>query len=215
MNRIIPSIIAKNQKEFEKRIRKVKNDFSLLQLDVMDGKFVKNKSLNFNFKLPKTKCKYEAQLMINNPEAWIDEYWEKVGTIIFHFKSVKAYEIENLIKKIKSKKRKVGIAIKPSVKIKEIKSYLDKIDVVLVMTVNPGSYGGKFLPSTLKKVKELRKLKPKLNIEVDGGINNKTIFAAKSAGANIFVSGSYLQESKDIKFSKGVLKLLKGGKKNE
>ena len=198
--KIIPSIIAKSQNELEKRINKVKNHVQGLQLDVMDGKFMRNSSLNFEFKLPKTKCKYEAHLMIKKPKEWIETNSKKVNTIIFHIETCKDNkEIRNLIKLIKSKKRKVGIALNPRTKIERIKPFLNNLDMVLIMTVNPGFYGSKFLPSTLNKVKQLRKLKSKLNIEVDGGITPKTISQASEAGANQFISGSYIQKSKNVK----------------
>jgi len=113
---------------------------------------------------------------------------------------------DRIIRLIKSKKRKVGIALNPRTNISKIKPYLNKIDMVLVMTVKPGKYGSKFLPETLKKVEEIRKLKPKLNIEVDGGISDKTISSARKASASMFVVGSYLQKSGDVNKS---LKMLK------
>lgn len=193
---IIPSIIAKSQTELDRRISKVKNDFSLLQLDVMDGKFVKNKSFDFDFELPKG-LKYEAQLMVKDPASWIEEHGRKVDTIIFHVESVG--DIGEVIKLIRAKKKRVGIAIKPRTRVEMIKRYLKLVDMVLVMSVNPGSYGGRFLPSTLKKVVLLRNMEPDLNIEVDGGIRDVTISLANLSGANMFVVGSYLQKSKNIK----------------
>lgn len=198
---VIPSIIAKNQNELDERISKVES--SIYQLDFMDGKFVQKKSLMFEFNIPKSK-KYEAHLMILNPKLWIEKNWEKVDTIILHFESSK--NPEELIKLIKSKKRKVGIAINPKTSVKKIEPFLSKIDMVLVMTVNPGKYGAKFLSKMLIKIKELRKLKPKLNIEVDGGINDKNIHKAFKSGANSFVVGSYLQNSKNPKESLEKLK---------
>lgn len=187
---VIPSIIAKNQNELNDRISKI--DSPIYQLDIMDGKFVKNKSLMFDFQIPKDK-KYEAHLMILNPKKWIEKNYGKVDTIIFHFESAKNHK--ELISLIKSKKKKVGISINPWTPINKIEPFLNEINLVLVMTVNPGKYGSKFLSKTLGKIKELRKLKPKLNIEVDGGINNKTIHKTFKAGANSFVVGSYLQKS--------------------
>ncbi len=191
---VIPSIIAKSQKELDERISKI--DSNIYQLDFMDGKFVKNKSLMFEFKVPEGK-EYEAHLMISNPKDWITKNWEKVNTIIFHFESVR--NPEGIIQLIKSRKIKVGLAINPKTSVDKIKPFLDKISMVLVMTVNPGRYGSKFLSKSLEKVKELRRLKPGLNIEVDGGINDKTIIRASKVGANIFVVGSYLQKSEDVK----------------
>jgi len=191
---VIPSIIANSQKELERRIGLVNSN--VYQLDIMDGKFVKNKSLMFDFKLSKNK-KYEAHLMIKNPEKWIEKNWRKVDSIVFHFEAVK--NPDKLIGLIKGKRKKAGIAINPGTKISKIKIHLDEIDFILVMAVNPGKYGSKFMPKMLYKIKEIRKINPKMEIEVDGGINDKTILKAKKTGANRFIVGSYLQNSKNPK----------------
>ncbi len=193
---VIPSIIAKNQNELNDRISKV--DSKIYHLDVMDGKFVNNKSLMFDFKVPSWK-KYGAHLMVLNPKNWIEKNFNKIDTIIFHFETTK--NPEELIKLIKSKRKKVGIAINPSTPVKKIEPFLNEVNMILIMTVNPGKYGSKFLPKMLNKIKELRKLKSKLNIEVDGGIDDKTIQKAFKSGANSFVVGSYLQKSENPKKS--------------
>ena len=100
------------------------------------------------------------------------------------------------------------MVINPPTKVGVIAPYLDKLDEVLVMTVYPGAYGAEFLPETLDKVKELRKLKPDLNIEVDGGITEKTIQQALEAGANLFVSGSFIMKSEQPEQSFEELKKL-------
>lgn len=191
MNRlIIPSVIAKTQEELDRVFSKVQNIASLFQLDVMDGRFVPNHSLDFDFRLPRDKYEYEAQLMVENPEKWVENNGEKVDTIIAQIESVK--NPESFIKYVKNKQKRVGFAIKPETDVVQIQDYLESIDQVLVMTVHPGYYGGEFLPPTLDKVKRLRGLKPELDIEVDGGIQPQTIGKAKEAGANLFVCGSYL-----------------------
>ncbi len=205
-NPIIPAIIAKNQKELNKRISKVKKHVSRIQLDIMDKKFVKNSSLEFDFKLPKFKGKYEAHIMVKNPEEWINKNSGMINTIIFHLEAEK--NPGKIIKLLKSKRKKIGIGIKPETSLDKIKPFLSQIDMVLIMAVHPGRYGAKFLPSMLKKIEKLRKLSPKLNIEVDGGITDKTISKTFVAGANMFVSGSYLQKSKDIKSSINLFKSL-------
>ncbi len=201
---VIASIIANSQKELDERIKKVKF-VEKYQLDIMDGKFVKNESFQFDFKLP--KANYEAHLMTKQPELWINYLAKQVKTFYFHIETTK--QPLKLINLIKKHKRKVGIAISPRTKIEKIKPYLKKIDNVLVMSVYPGKYGAKFLPNTLKKVENIRKLVPKINIEVDGAINNKTIELAKNAGANLFISGSYLQKNKKLGYNK-LIKLIKG-----
>ncbi len=196
-NKIIPAIIAGSQKELNKRINKVKDHFSILQLDVMDGNFVPTHSIDFDFKLPETNCKYEAHLMVADPEAWIEKNSDSVDLILIHIESTD--DPKKAIDLAKSKGKKAGLVLNPETPIEKIKPYLNKIDEILIMTVDPGYYGSKFLPETLDKVKELRQLKPNMEIEVDGGIGLKTIKQAHDAGANLFVSGSYLQKSPDVK----------------
>ena len=104
---IIPSLIAKNQKELDKIFDKVKPHSKVFQLDIMDEKFVKNKSLMFNFKLPKGK-KYEAHLMVKNPKSWVSKNWKKADLIIFHIESLKSNsEVRDVIKLIKSKRKNI------------------------------------------------------------------------------------------------------------
>ncbi|MFH1376888.1 MAG: ribulose-phosphate 3-epimerase [Candidatus Woesearchaeota archaeon] len=201
---IIPAIIAKNQKELNVRIVKVYRYFKTIQLDVMDGIFVKNKSLIFNFRLPRNK-KYEAHLMVKNPISWIKKYDNNVQRIVVH---VESENVEKALNLIKSMKKQAGIAINPKTPLNKYLKFLKKINYVTILAVNPGKYGSKFIPSALKKIKEIKKINPKINIEVDGGLGDKNIKQAKKAGANLFISGSYLQNSKDIESSIKKLKSL-------
>jgi len=201
---IIPAVIANNQEELENKINKVANFVEIIQLDIMDGKFVSNKSMDFDFKLPKTKCKFEAHLMINEPQNWIENHFMKVDTILVHLES-----IDNpleIIKQVKEKRKNIGFVLNPETELKKILSYINKINQILIMTVNPGFYGSPFLPDMLEKIKKLRLLKPDLNIEVDGGITNRTIDIVNKAGANLFVSGSYIIKSSNVKGSINNLK---------
>ena len=188
MKEIIPSLIASNQKELDKVFSRVKyaNKF---QVDIMDGKFVKNKSFDFDFILPKGK-KYEAHLMVKNPELWITYCGKKFQTIYFHVESTK--QPTKIIKQIRDIKKKVGLAISPRTPVAKIKRYLKDIDNILIMTVYPGKYGAEFLPGMTKKIQEIRNINPKIKIEIDGGINDKTIQKVKDA--DLFISGSYLQK---------------------
>ena len=194
---IIPAVIAKTQKELDDIFSRIKDSARLLQLDIMDGKFVPNNSLDFNFRLPEKKYLYEAHLIIDNPENWVDENGERVDAVIAHFESVK--NPERIIESVKKKGKKIAFALNPETHIDLILNYLDDIDQVLIMTVNPGFYGSKFLPEMSDKIRRLRKLRPDLDIEVDGGIKPDTIEEVCEAGANMFVSGSYLVNSDDVK----------------
>jgi len=193
---IIPALIAKTQKELDDIFSKIKDSARLLQLDIMDNKFVPNTSLDFDFRLPQGKYHFEAHLMIENPEKWVDENWKKVDTIITHFETVK--NTGRIIESVKNKGKKMAFALNPETDVEQIKDYLNKIDQMLIMTVHPGFYGSKFLPETMDKIRILRKSKPELDIEVDGGINPETIEVANEAGANMFVSGSFLIKSENV-----------------
>lgn len=193
---IIPALITNSQKELDDMIGKVKKYVDRVQLDLMDGKFVPAISLMFDLKLKK-KVKYEAHLMIENSEEWIKKNIKKADIFLPHFETVK--NPNDIIIFVKKKNKKIGFAVNPKTPISAIAPYLDVLDMVLIMTVDPGFYGSKFIPGTLPKIKQLRLLKPNLDIEVDGGIAPGTIKLVKEAGANIFVSGSFIMKSDNPK----------------
>ncbi|HLC80722.1 MAG TPA: ribulose-phosphate 3-epimerase [Candidatus Nanoarchaeia archaeon] len=204
--KVVPSIIGASQKEIDEMITRVSPYVSLMQLDIMDGKFVKNKSFWFDFRLPKKiwnkKMKYEAHLMVKEPERWIKKHLQQVDTVVFPYESLheknKTKEKErilSLIKKINNKKKKAGIAINPKTKAEKIFPYLKDLDQVTILAVHPGGYGAKFLPKMLKKVREIRKRNKRIIIEVDGGINPQTVKLAAQSGANYFVSGSFVTKA--------------------
>ncbi|MCK4995353.1 MAG: ribulose-phosphate 3-epimerase [Thermoplasmatales archaeon] len=203
---IIPAIIAKSQEELDKALSKITDIVEIAQLDVMDNKFVPNTSLFFDFKVPKTSCLFEAHLMIDDPETWIENNWQKVGTILVHYESCK--DPKGIITNVKNKGKKVGFVLNPETSNQNLKDFIDDIDQVLIMTVNPGFYGSPFLPEMLEKITELRNMKPDLDIEVDGGVTDKTISLVDKAGANMFVSGSYIMKAKNVEDSINSLKEL-------
>lgn len=204
--KIVPAIIAKSQEELSERILKVKNYVDRVQLDVMDGKFVPNLSIDFDFDLPETNCHFEAHLMIENPMEWIEKNYMKVDTILAHFESCS--NPDEVIDLVKKKKKQVGFVLNPETSITKIRMYLDVIDQILIMTVNPGFYGSPFLPEMVGKISKLRKIAPDLDIEVDGGITPSTIGLVDKAGANLFVSGSYIVKSQNVKEAINNLKKL-------
>lgn len=201
---IIPAIIAKNQEELNNSLSKVIDHVELIQLDIMDDVFVPNTSLFFDFKLPDTNCIFEAHLMVQKPDEWINKNADKVKTILVHFES--SMNPKKIIKSAKQKNKKIGFVLNPETPIEKITPHLDNIDQILIMTVKPGFYGSPFLPEMMGKIIKLRRLKTDLDIEVDGGINNKTIDLVNKAGANMFVSGSYIVKSDDVKKSVETLK---------
>jgi ribulose-phosphate 3-epimerase len=202
--KIIPAIIAKSQNELEQKINKVKDYVEIIQLDFMDGNFVPNNSIDFDFKLPENNYISEAHLMIKNPISWIEKNYSKIGTILVHYES--CHNHSEIIKFIKSKDKRAGLVLNPETPIESINNFLDDLDQVLIMTVNPGFYGSPFLPEMVDKISELRSLKNNLDIEVDGGINDKTIGLVDKAGANLFVSGSFIVKATDVKQAISTLK---------
>lgn len=194
---VIPAIIAKNQTELELRIKKVQNFAEIIQLDFMDGVFVSNHSIDFDFKIPKIDCFFEAHLMLKNPLDWIVKNFSKVDMILTHYEALSNPQM--VIDFVRNEGKKIGFVLNPETSVDELFDYLDQLDQILIMTVNPGFYGSPFLPEIVNKISELREIAPKLDIEVDGGITDKTIDIVDEAVANMFVSGSYILKSKNIK----------------
>lgn len=183
-----------------KEFMKVENNW--IHFDVMDGKFVENKT--FAYEVVKEIGEYcdffkDVHLMTYNPDEFLKKY-KNAGAdqITFHYESVEKERIIPIINKIKELGMKVGISIKPHTSVEEIEDYLPLLDLVLVMSVEPGKGGQKFMESSLDKIKIL-KSKQKSNhylISVDGGINNETSKLVKEAGVDVAVVGTYL--TKDV-----------------
>jgi ribulose-phosphate 3-epimerase len=199
MIEIIPTILVKSFKEVKERIGKVENYVDWVQLDIMDGRFVDNATWNSpkDLKDFKTRVKLEAHLMIERPEEKIDNWLETVDRVIIHYEACN--NPKDLIEKVHSKEKQIGLAINPETSIDVVKPFLNDLDLVLIMTVNPGKGGQEFKDEVLSKIETLRRLWPNGNIEVDGGINNENIKKVVEAGANLICVGTYIFKSKDIK----------------
>ncbi len=199
---IIPAIIAHDQGELDERIQKIKGLSPIVQLDVMDGRFVQDSTFAFSFALPK-KIEFEAHLMVRDPFSWIKEHKGRVASVIVHAEALPFALLRDpllpLIKQLHESHTRLGLALNPETPVKRIRKYLEHVDIVLVMTVKPGAYGAAFLPEMLHKIEELRRLAPKVVIEVDGGIDPRTLKECRKAGATSFVVGSYLQQAPNIK----------------
>jgi ribulose-phosphate 3-epimerase len=193
-NLIVPAIIAKNQKQLNDLFKKIPKSTIRVMLDVMDGRFVPNNSLDFDFKLP-PKWIYEAHLMVSDPIEFVMKIAHKVDIIIVHYESIQKPSL--IIREIKKMRLKAYIALNPETTVEAIKPYINELDGILVMTVNPGKYGSQFIKETLEKVKKIREIAPEISIEVDGGMNLENAQKAALAGANIIASGSYIMKSDD------------------
>ncbi|MFH0805740.1 MAG: ribulose-phosphate 3-epimerase [Patescibacteria group bacterium] len=200
MIQIIPTIIAKDFQELQDKINKVELHAEWAQLDVMDGKFVNNTTWQnpVDLKNLETNLNLEAHLMVKNPEEVIDQWIESgVKRIIIHYESTK--KITEIIDKIKKAGLEVGLAINPETSLEVIGNFIEKIDLVLIMTVNPGFGGQDFLNESVDKIKQLRGEYKDVNIEVDGGINLKTASKVIQAGANFLAVGTAIFKSDNIK----------------
>lgn len=165
-----------------------------IHLDVMDGQFVP--PITFGAKMAEDLIRacggrYEAHLMTLTPEAHFDDF-ARAGCERIIFQVEATAHGHRLAQRLRSMGLQAGAAINPGTPVTALEPLLDDLDLALVMTVNPGWGGQDFLPRTLDKVCRLRDLRPDLDIEVDGGIDAATLPAAKAAGANVFVSGSFL-----------------------
>jgi ribulose-phosphate 3-epimerase len=167
-----------------------------IHLDVMDGHFVPN--LTFGPSVissirNKTKKCFDTHLMISNPDEYIEQYKNAGSDIITVHKEV-CRHLDKTLSSIKNTGCKAGVSINPGTDISGLEYVLDKIDLILVMSVNPGFGGQKFINSSIQKIKKIKELVQNfdIDIEVDGGIDDKTATLVKNAGANILVSGSFI-----------------------
>ena len=192
---IVPAIIAKTQEEIDAMLSKVKGKVERIMVDVMDGRFVPNTSLMFDFRL-KPGFEFEAHLMVNDPLDWVEKNHNKVNIIIMHVEVLE--DIEEAINLCIKNGLKISLGLRPETDIDTVLPYLEKINGILMMTADPGSYCTEFLPESIEKIKKLREISSSLPIEVDGCMNPKNAEIARNAGANIFASGSFIFKSEDI-----------------
>ncbi len=191
---IAPSLLAADFSKLKEEIIEVeKLGAEYLHLDVMDGNFVPNISFGtpvISSLRKHSNLVFDVHLMVNEPDYLIKDFAEFSDIITIHAEATK--HLNRTIQLIKSFGKKVGVALNPSTSLDVIKYDLDNIDMILIMTVNPGFGGQKFIPEMIQKIKDLRKINKNIDIEVDGGINDKTAKLVKEAGANVLVAGSYI-----------------------
>ena len=174
MVKVAPSILSLDVNEISEKVEKVKNaGADYIHLDVMDGKFVNNETCALEM-LEQVRdisnITIDTHLMVEDPENWLEDFLCS-SIISFHIEAVDNETLDRIVEYLHERDIKVGVAIKPDTQIEEIMTCIEKIDMVLVMLVEPGFGGQTMIEKCLEKVTQLRKIAPELDIEVDGGIN--------------------------------------------
>ena len=212
---ISPSILSADFSQLGNEIKRLEDGGAdMIHVDVMDGHFVPNLTIGppvIKALKKKSSLPFDVHLMISPVHKYIEAYSD-AGADIITIHPEATDNLETSILKIKELNKKVGVSLNPKTKIDTILNSLEKIDLVLIMSVNPGFGGQKFMPEVLNKIKELKKIQKEkkidFDIEIDGGINFENSKIAVEAGANILVSGTtiFKSNSGDIKKNIELLK---------
>ncbi len=208
---ISPSILSADFSQLGNEIKRLEEGGAdMIHVDVMDGHFVPNLTIGppvIKALKKKSSILFDVHLMISPVHRYIEAYSD-AGADIITIHPEATDDLEKSIIKIKELNKKVGVSLNPETSINTITDYLDKIDLVLIMSVNPGFGGQKFMPEVLEKIKDLKKIQEKnkvnFDIEIDGGINFENSKIAIEAGANILVSGTTIFKSNNGDVKKNI-----------
>ena len=208
---ISPSILSADFSQLRNEIKRLEEGGAdMIHVDVMDGHFVPNLTIGppvIKSLKKHSSILFDVHLMISPVHKYIESYSD-AGADIITIHPEATDDLNSSILKIKELNKKVGVSLNPETKIDAILSVLDKIDLVLIMSVNPGFGGQKFMPEVLNKIKELKKIQKEKNlnfdIEIDGGINFENSKAAIEAGTNILVSGTTIFKSNNGDIKKNI-----------
>ena len=212
MKKILPSILSADFANLERDIKELEEiGIDMFHIDVMDGNFVPN--ISFGFPViesirSKTNKIFDCHLMIANPENYVERFCQ-VGCDMVSFHIEATNYADRVIQVIKNCGKKAGIVLNPQTPIEQVKYLLSKLDYVLIMTVNPGFGGQKFIPEMLTKIEELNSIRKDKNydflIQVDGGVNTETSKLCRDKGADLLVCGSFLFGAENKEYILGEL----------
>lgn len=200
--KLSPSILSADFTRLAEEVKKVEPLSDYIHLDVMDGHFVPN--ITYGLLIGEavnrvTNVPIDTHLMIENPEAFVDDFCKISEIVSVHYESTN--HLNRLINRIKEHDRKAFVAINPHTIVELLEDIIMDIDGVLVMSVNPGFGGQRFIPNTLNKIRKLDEMRKTMGltfeIEIDGGINEETFRSVLRAGADILVMGNYVFSSED------------------
>ena len=188
--RVVPAILTDDPKAMETMVRQAETFTNYVQFDIMDGQFVPSHSITLqNLTNLPMKLRWEAHLMVLHPEDYLPDFHQAgAQKIVFHYEATSSpREVISLIRDLDMQ---VGLAINPDTTVATILPLVDEVDSVLLLTVNPGFYGSKFIPEVMNKVAELRSARSDIEIGVDGGIKESNIAQIARAGVDVIYVGS-------------------------
>jgi ribulose-phosphate 3-epimerase len=188
--KVVPAILTDNLSALKKMIRQAESFTNYVQMDIMDGQFVPSRSITWQHLADLSmKLKWEAHLMVLHPEKYLPGFHQAgARKVLFHYEATSSPQ--KIIAQARDLGLGVGLAINPETVVSTILPLADKVDSILLMTVNPGFYGSKFIPEVMDKVAELRDARPEIEIGVDGGIKESNIAQIARAGVNAIYVGS-------------------------
>ncbi len=192
---IVPALLTNDKNELTQMLDVCSKFADFVQIDIMDGKFVPSRSLDKDeIRKLRSSLRCEAHLMVNNPLEWLDAFKDfGAERIIFHFEIED--EKEHIIEEIRKKGFGVGLAVNPSTSLDEFESLVSKVDLILFMSVVPGFYGSKFIPSVLDKIRKFRRIYPHKKTGIDGGVKLDNVRIIKDTGVDCICVGSAILKS--------------------